>query len=415
MIPRMKKHFEKHGVDSGLYTLKWFFQCFLDRVPFELSLRLWDIFLLEGDRVLICGAYAILKMHQKQLLSRKNMDDILGYIQCVIPVNFGIDLDKAIINYQQYSDDLRSKKLDTGGEPSDEELPKKPFGVIEIKSVTMPKSVTPTILKEISAHEVNAFNINDDPENDIPIIDKSAESSRRASLETHSPNPNSRDPIENFNNSQHSPEQPARKYLFNEEQSRNETPTIQDEHAINNETTRESPSPIVVTTSLSSHSLSPQPTSQQPTLFPGVQSSSVGQTQLAVTYTQVSKKRVPPPVSPRKSTAVKKTNENHHAASGNSAGNIPIVSNSEAVRIHVPYSGNSNFNYGKKNNSNVNVETSSNYASHQSATSTAHPVTISSSSSSTSPVVNPRNGFDLSKNDPNRIKIDVSSHSTLIQ
>ena len=31
-LPRLKKHLDKQGIDSGIYTLKWFFQCFLDRV-----------------------------------------------------------------------------------------------------------------------------------------------------------------------------------------------------------------------------------------------------------------------------------------------------------------------------------------------------------------------------------------------
>jgi len=31
-LPRLKKHLDKNGIDTGLYTLKWFFQCFLDRV-----------------------------------------------------------------------------------------------------------------------------------------------------------------------------------------------------------------------------------------------------------------------------------------------------------------------------------------------------------------------------------------------
>lgn len=28
----LKKHLDKQGIDTGIYTLKWFFQCFLDRV-----------------------------------------------------------------------------------------------------------------------------------------------------------------------------------------------------------------------------------------------------------------------------------------------------------------------------------------------------------------------------------------------
>lgn len=32
LLPKLKRHLERNGVETGLYTLKWFFQCFLDRV-----------------------------------------------------------------------------------------------------------------------------------------------------------------------------------------------------------------------------------------------------------------------------------------------------------------------------------------------------------------------------------------------
>lgn len=152
MMPKLKKHLDKHGIDVGLYTLKWFFQCFLDRVPFELALRLWDIFLMDGDKVLICGAYTILKIHQKQLLAKKSMDDLLDYIQSKIPSDLNLDNDKAIETYQKCMEDLHRKKLDTAGEPTEEELPKKPFGLIEniIKPVPVRKEPAKIIIsKEI--------------------------------------------------------------------------------------------------------------------------------------------------------------------------------------------------------------------------------------------------------------------------
>lgn len=149
-LPKLKKHLERNCIDSGLYTLKWFFQCFLDRVspllyalthenyvqyhlfkvdcqegnvhnrsrnyqvyqksvdhnksksaftpiqclricacayvylclqvPFTLTLRLWDIFLLEGERLLVAFAYCILKLHRRQI-TRLDMDQILDYLQ----------------------------------------------------------------------------------------------------------------------------------------------------------------------------------------------------------------------------------------------------------------------------------------------------------------------------------------------
>lgn len=31
-LPKLKKHLDKYEIHTSLYTLKWFFQCFLDRV-----------------------------------------------------------------------------------------------------------------------------------------------------------------------------------------------------------------------------------------------------------------------------------------------------------------------------------------------------------------------------------------------
>ncbi len=36
-LPKLKKHLDKNGIDTGIYTLKWFFQCFLDRVSIKQS------------------------------------------------------------------------------------------------------------------------------------------------------------------------------------------------------------------------------------------------------------------------------------------------------------------------------------------------------------------------------------------
>lgn len=143
LLPKLHKHFNKHGVDSNLYTLKWFFLCFLDRVPFPLALRLWDIYFLEGDRTLITAAYMILKIHQKTLLSMKNFDDILNFLQVTLPEDFIVDIDTVItVHYHKCLEDLRRKKLDTAGDPADDELPQLPFGFLDnIKTLIPPPRV----------------------------------------------------------------------------------------------------------------------------------------------------------------------------------------------------------------------------------------------------------------------------------
>ncbi|KAJ9597544.1 hypothetical protein L9F63_011602, partial [Diploptera punctata] len=127
-LPKLKKHLDQNGVDTGIYTLKWFFQCFLDRIPFTLTLRVWDVYLLEGERVLTGMAYNLLKMHRRNL-SRLGMDDILQYLQVRLERDFGFDDDTAMTNLERALEELKRSKLDYPGPPPQNELPRRPFGL----------------------------------------------------------------------------------------------------------------------------------------------------------------------------------------------------------------------------------------------------------------------------------------------
>ncbi|XP_069688330.1 USP6 N-terminal-like protein isoform X3 [Periplaneta americana] len=127
-LPKLKKHLDRNGVDTGIYTLKWFFQCFLDRIPFTLTLRVWDVYLLEGERVLTGMAYNLLKMHRRAL-SRLGMDEILQYLQVRLERDFGFDDDTAMTNLERALDELKRAKLDYPGPPPQHELPRRPFGL----------------------------------------------------------------------------------------------------------------------------------------------------------------------------------------------------------------------------------------------------------------------------------------------
>ncbi|XP_038281522.1 USP6 N-terminal-like protein isoform X1 [Canis lupus familiaris] len=59
---------DEEQMSTGIYTPKWFLQCFLGRTPFSLTLKLWDAYVLDGERVLTAMAYTILKVHRKRLL-----------------------------------------------------------------------------------------------------------------------------------------------------------------------------------------------------------------------------------------------------------------------------------------------------------------------------------------------------------
>ena len=51
-----------------------------EQVPFPMCLRLWDVYIMEGERVLLATGYTILKMHRREI-QRLDMDRILDFIQ----------------------------------------------------------------------------------------------------------------------------------------------------------------------------------------------------------------------------------------------------------------------------------------------------------------------------------------------
>ncbi|XP_067173410.1 USP6 N-terminal-like protein isoform X2 [Apteryx mantelli] len=65
-LSKLKQHLDSQEVSTSFYSTKWFFQCFLDRTPFTLSLRIWDIYILEGERVLTAMSYTIMKLHRSK-------------------------------------------------------------------------------------------------------------------------------------------------------------------------------------------------------------------------------------------------------------------------------------------------------------------------------------------------------------
>ena len=50
-LPRLHAHFEQHKVDFSLITFNWFLVCFVESLPSDLLLRVWDAFLYEGTKV----------------------------------------------------------------------------------------------------------------------------------------------------------------------------------------------------------------------------------------------------------------------------------------------------------------------------------------------------------------------------
>ncbi|XP_055605146.1 uncharacterized protein LOC129753350 isoform X2 [Uranotaenia lowii] len=127
-IPKLKKHFDQYNLDSILYSLKWFFVVFIERIPFSLCLRVWDIYLLDGEKVVTAMAYTILRLHKHKILKLKDMDLIVQYIQTKLYEDFGYDDDTVIQTLEKCMEELRKAGMELPPPASEVELPKKPFG-----------------------------------------------------------------------------------------------------------------------------------------------------------------------------------------------------------------------------------------------------------------------------------------------
>lgn len=164
-LPKLKRKLDKCGCDSILYALKWFFVVFQERVrkyfiiycsktfqnlflyivyilylniinylqqtPVSLGLRIWDIFLLDGDRILPAMAYTVMKMHKRFLMPMESLDEFCNYLQIKLEKDFCFDDDTVISTMERSMEELKRAKLDYPGPPLLHELPRYPFGTFK--------------------------------------------------------------------------------------------------------------------------------------------------------------------------------------------------------------------------------------------------------------------------------------------
>nr|XP_057931908.1 USP6 N-terminal-like protein isoform X1 [Doryrhamphus excisus] len=127
MLPKLRKHLDKEQMTCGIYTTKWFLQCFIDRTPFTLTLRLWDIYILEGEKMLTAMAYTTLKLHKKRLL-KFQLEDLREFLQEQLAASYFLPDDAVVEELQAAMTELRSKKLDQPPPAKSDELPMKALG-----------------------------------------------------------------------------------------------------------------------------------------------------------------------------------------------------------------------------------------------------------------------------------------------
>ena len=67
-IPKIHAHMMEEMFTPNVYTTCWFMTMFTSKVPHKLTLRIWDMYFIEGHKIIFRVAMAILKLNEKKLL-----------------------------------------------------------------------------------------------------------------------------------------------------------------------------------------------------------------------------------------------------------------------------------------------------------------------------------------------------------
>lgn len=78
-LPRLHYHLESHGIELSLFS--WFLTAFVDNIPVNVYLRIWDVFLYEGNKVLFRFALAFLKLHEEEILKMNDSVSINQFLR----------------------------------------------------------------------------------------------------------------------------------------------------------------------------------------------------------------------------------------------------------------------------------------------------------------------------------------------
>ncbi|CAK7295136.1 USP6 N-terminal-like protein [Vulpes lagopus] len=100
-LPDLRKHMDEEQMSTGIYTPKWFLQCFLGQTPFSLTLKRSDAYVLDGERVLTAMAYTILKVHRKRLL-KLPLEGLREFLQDSLAQPWALE-DEAVLRHLQAS------------------------------------------------------------------------------------------------------------------------------------------------------------------------------------------------------------------------------------------------------------------------------------------------------------------------
>ncbi|GLT70068.1 hypothetical protein SLA2020_421690 [Shorea laevis] len=88
-FPKLVNHLDYLGVQVAWVTGPWFLSIFMNMLPWESVLRVWDVLLFEGNRVMLCRtALALMELYGPALVTTKDAGDAVTLLQSLAGSTF---------------------------------------------------------------------------------------------------------------------------------------------------------------------------------------------------------------------------------------------------------------------------------------------------------------------------------------
>ncbi|KAJ4903894.1 Ypt/Rab-GAP domain of gyp1p superfamily protein [Raphanus sativus] len=115
-FPKLVQHLDYLGVHVACVTAPWFLSIFINMLPWESVLRVWDVLLFEGNRVMLFRtALALMEFYGPTLITTKDAGDAITLLQSMTGSTFDNSqlVFTACMGYQDVNEsrlqELRSK------------------------------------------------------------------------------------------------------------------------------------------------------------------------------------------------------------------------------------------------------------------------------------------------------------------
>ena len=126
-MPKIYNKLIELNIYPTMYASQWFFTCFSNCLPFNIVVRIFDCFLLEGEKIIYRVALALFKLKEKNIIKKKNFEDVMEILKSInnetknpdllLQTAFGFSLSRTDIKAleNEYSNLIKNKNDELNG------------------------------------------------------------------------------------------------------------------------------------------------------------------------------------------------------------------------------------------------------------------------------------------------------------